>query len=180
MSPTYVKHPWHEVSIGSEAPDKVNAIIEIPKGSRAKYELDKDSGLLKLDRVLYSSVYYPANYGFIPRTLGEDRDPLDILVLSQINFEPLCLVKADVIGVMRMMDSGEADDKIIAVAADDISVSRMTSVDDLDEYFTRELKRFFEDYKKLENKEVVVDELQGREVAIGILEESIIRYKNRF
>ena len=112
-------NPWHHVSAGNNLPDFVNGIIEIPKGTRAKYELDKDSGLLKLDRVLYSSVYYPANYGFIPQTYCEDHDPLDILILSQIDIVPLCIVPAKVIGVMRMLDNGEADDKIIAVAAGD-------------------------------------------------------------
>lgn len=175
-----MKHPWHKVSVGEQAPEVVNAIIEIPKGSRAKYELDKETGLLRLDRVLYSSVYYPANYGFIPKTLGEDHDPLDILVLSQVNFETLCLVDAKVIGVMRMMDSGEADDKIIAVAATDISVNKMHDVDDLDEYFVRELSRFFEDYKKLENKTVSVEGFQHREIAMDIIEDCIKRYDEKF
>ncbi|MGB5024377.1 MAG: inorganic diphosphatase, partial [Saprospiraceae bacterium] len=116
-------NPWHDVSPGEQTPEFVNGIIEIPKGTRAKYEIDKVSGLLKLDRVLYSSVYYPANYGFIPRTLCEDKDPLDILVLSQLEFVPLCLVSAKVIGVMRMSDQGDADDKIIAVCAGDPSVN---------------------------------------------------------
>src|SRR5947209_1814491 len=122
-------NPWHDVQIGDGTPDIVRAIIEIPRGSRAKYELDKESGLLKLDRVLYSSVHYPANYGFIPRTLGDDHDPLDILVLSQIEIQPLCIVLAKVIGVMRMVDSGEGDDKVLAVAADDISVNYIDSIE---------------------------------------------------
>src|ERR1051325_4283238 len=111
-------NPWHNVEIGSSAPDIGNSIIEIAKGSKAKYDLDKATGMLRLDRLLYSSVYYPANYGFIPRTLGDDHDPLDILVMSQIEIEPLCIVRAQVIGVMRMIDQGEGDDKILAVAAD--------------------------------------------------------------
>jgi inorganic pyrophosphatase len=110
----------------NDCPHIVQAIIEIPSGSRAKYELDKDSGLLRLDRVLYSSVHYPANYGFIPQTLGEDHDPLDILVISRVEVQPLCIVRAKVLGVMRMVDSGEGDDKIIAVAADDVSVNPST------------------------------------------------------
>src|SRR5689334_13245376 len=113
-------NPWHSVSVGKKAPETVNGIIEIPKGSRAKYELDKESGLLKLDRVLYSSVFYPANYGFIPQTYCDDNDPLDILILSQVEIVPLCIVPARVVGVMRMIDGGEADDKIIAVAAGDV------------------------------------------------------------
>src|SRR6185369_13118754 len=136
------------------------AIIEIPRGSKAKYELDKATGMLRLDRVLYSSVYYPANYGFIPRTLGDDHDPLDILVISQIEIEPLCIVRAQVIGVMRMIDSGEGDDKIIAVAADDKSVSHIQDVAQVPEHFHSELRHFFEEYKRLENKTVLVEELQ--------------------
>jgi inorganic pyrophosphatase len=103
-------NPWHDIEIGKNSPHIVNAIVEIPKGSRAKYELDKETGLLKLDRVLYSSVYYPANYGFIPQTYCDDGDPLDVLVLSMIDIQPLCIVRAKIIGVMRMLDSGEADD----------------------------------------------------------------------
>ncbi len=118
-------HPWHDVSIGEHYPDKVKGIIEIPKNCRAKYELDKESGMLLLDRVLYSSINYPANYGFIPQTFCDDGDPLDILVVSQIDIVPMCLVEATVLGVMRMLDGGEMDDKIIAVASNDISVNHM-------------------------------------------------------
>src|SRR5215469_4174096 len=109
------QHPWHQVSPGENVPAVVNAIIEIPKGSRAKYEIDKDSGLIKLDRVIYSSMFYPLNYGFIPQTLGEDHDPLDVVVLTQVTVVPVCLIPCKVIGVMQMIDHGEADDKIIAV-----------------------------------------------------------------
>lgn len=109
-------NPWHDVSPGDNLPVTVNAIIEIPKNTRAKYELDKESGLLKMDRVIYSSMYYPHNYGFIPKTYCDDNDPLDILVISQIPIVSMCIVEAKIIGVMRMVDQGEADDKIIAVA----------------------------------------------------------------
>lgn len=173
-------NPWHGVSTGDNAPDVVNSIIEIPKGSKAKYELDKTSGLLKLDRVLYSSVYYPANYGFIPRTLGEDHDPLDILVLSQVELEPLCLVRAKVIGVMRMIDSGDADDKVIAVAADDVSVSHIDNVNSLPDYLHREVKHFFEQYTRLENKTVTVDEFQDNTVAFSIIKKAIDDYTAAF
>jgi inorganic pyrophosphatase len=105
-----VQHPWHEVSIGTNPPEVVNAIIEIPRGSKAKYEIDKESGLIKLDRVIYASMYYPLNYGFIPQTLGEDHDPLDIVVLTQVEVVPRCLISSKVVGVMRMIDRGEADD----------------------------------------------------------------------
>ncbi|HRH67233.1 MAG TPA: inorganic diphosphatase [Bacteroidia bacterium] len=173
-------NPWHDVSPGKEVPEFVNAIIEIPKGSRAKYEIDKESGLLKLDRVLFSSFYYPANYGFIPQSYGDDHDPLDILVLSQIDFVPRCLVKAKVIGVMRMVDSGEGDDKIIAVAANDVSVNYIESVRDLPSHFVQELRQFFEEYKKLEKKTVVVDEFQDTAVALQIIRASLDHYQTTF
>lgn len=173
-------NPWHDVSPGANAPDVVNGIIEIPKNTRAKYELDKESGLLKLDRVLYSSMYYPANYGFIPQTYCDDNDPLDILVLSQITMETLCIVDAKVIGVMRMLDGNEMDDKIIAVAANDMSVNHINDVSELPEHFFRELRNFFEDYKKLENKTVVVEEFQNRELARQIIRQSIIDYQKKF
>lgn len=175
-----VKHPWHEVSIGEHPPELVNTIIEIPKGSRAKYEIDKDSGLIKLDRVIYASMYFPLNYGFIPQTLGEDLDPLDIVVLTQVTVVPLCLIPAKVIGVMRMVDRGQADDKIIAVATQDASVSHINRVEELPEYFKVELKHFFENYKSLENKKVVVDEFQSREKAIQVIEEAVSFYKKEF
>lgn len=168
-------HPWHTVSSGSEAPQYVNAIIEIPEGSKAKYELDKDTGLLKLDRVLYSSMHYPANYGFIPQTYCDDKDPLDILVLCSLSIQPMCLVEAQVIGVMHMQDNNESDDKIIAVARHDMSVNHITDITELGPHTMREIRNFFEDYKKLEKKEVVVEDLRGREAAL-----EIIRVSQRF
>jgi inorganic pyrophosphatase len=173
-------NPWHAVEFGEGAPIIVNSIIEIPAGSRAKYELDKTSGLLKLDRVLYSSVYYPHNYGFIPRTLAEDDDPLDILVLSRINVVPLCIVSAKVIGVMRMIDGGRPDDKIIAVAEHDISVKYYNDIKELKDYYRLEMRAFFEDYKRLENKEVRVEDFQNREIALKIVIESIERYRDKY
>ncbi len=173
-------NPWHHVSVGEDIPDHVNAIIEIPKGSRAKYELDKESGIVKLDRVLYSAVYYPANYGFIPQTYGEDHDPLDILVLSQVDVVPMCLVRAKVIGVMRMIDNGEGDDKIIAVADGDPSVAHFNDISELPPHLISEMKSFFEDYKKLEHKEVQVEDFQNKETAREIIFESIESYKRTF
>lgn len=173
-------NPWHDVTFGDNAPEIVNGIIEIPKGNRAKYELDKDSGMLKLDRVLFSSVYYPANYGFIPRTYCDDNDPLDILVICQIDIVPMCIVSAKVIGVMRMVDGGEADDKIIAVAQGDPSVNHINDIAELPQHFISELKSFFEDYKKLEHKEVVVEEFQNRETACKIVEKAIADYYDKF
>lgn len=173
-------NPWHTVNIGDNCPEEVNAIIEIPRGSRAKYELDKESGLLIMDRVLYSSVYYPANYGFIPKTYCDDKDPLDILVLSQIEVIPRCIVPARVIGVMRMLDNGEADDKIIAVANNDMSVNHFKDISELPEHFLKEMRSFFEDYKKLENKEVIVEDFQNRDVAMEIIKQSVIDYIMKF
>ncbi len=173
-------NPWHQVAIGQEKPAVLNSIIEIPKNSRAKYELDKETGMLMLDRVLYSSVFYPANYGFIPQTLGEDNDPLDILVLSQIEIQPLCIVRAKIIGVMRMIDNNEGDDKIIAVAADDVSVNHIDDIEQLPSYFHSELKHFFEGYKTLENKTVLVEDFQNKDVAMQIVEKAINDYKAKY
>jgi inorganic pyrophosphatase len=162
-------HPWHDIDLSTEASDTFNAIIEIPKNSRAKYELDKVSGLLRMDRVLYSAMYYPTNYGFIPQTLSEDGDPLDILVFSQIAVEPLCIVEATIIGAFKMLDEGKADDKIIAVAKNDMSVNHVKDASQLAEHYHREIKNFFEEYKKLENKKVLVNELLGKEEALKII-----------
>lgn len=170
-------HPWHDISPGDKLPEIVNGIIEIPKGSREKYEVDKASGLLKLDRVLHSSVHYPANYGFIPQSYCDDKDPLDILILSQIDIVPMCIVPAKVIGVMRMVDSGESDDKILAVAAGDPSVNHINDITELPSHFISELHNFFESYKKLENKTVLVEEFLDKKTAIKIIEESFKMYE---
>ena len=177
---TQMKHPWHDINPGENIPEFVTGIIEIPKNTRAKYELDKKSGMLKLDRVLYSSMYYPYNYGFIPRTYCDDKDPLDILVLSQINVVPMCLVPSKVIGVMHMLDQGEADDKIIAVAENDMSVIHYEDVSELPDHFFREIKNFFEDYKKLEHKTSVVEEFGGKDDAMKIVNKAISDYKIHF
>jgi inorganic pyrophosphatase len=177
---TQKMNPWHDVSHGDNAPEVVTGIIEIPKNTRAKYELDKETGMLILDRVIYSSMYYPTNYGFIPQTYCDDNDPLDILVLSQIAIVPMCLVESKVIGVMQMMDGGEMDDKIIAVAKNDMSVSHFNDVSELPDSWKAEMRNFFEYYKKLENKTVAVEDFQGREKAMEIVNQSIIDYKNKF
>lgn len=175
-----VLHPWHSVGTGDQAPRLVNAVIEISQGSRAKYEIDKPSGLLRLDRVIYSSFYYPTNYGFIPQTYGDDKDPLDILVLSSLSIQPLCLVTAKVIGVMQMVDQGDADDKIIAVAAHDPSFNYINNIEELPKHFFEELRHFFEEYKRLENKAVVVEEFQDKATAIGIIQQAMSYYKEHF
>jgi inorganic pyrophosphatase len=175
-----VSHPWHGVHYGDNAPRIVNAVIEIPQGSRAKYEIDKESGLLRLDRIIYSSFYYPCNYGFIPQTYGGDRDPLDILVITSQPVQAMCLMEAKVVGVMQMIDSGDADDKIIAVAANDPSVKHYNNMEELPKHFFDELRHFFEEYKKLENKTVVVEELGDKHTALQIVQDGIKLYKETF
>jgi len=175
-----VLHPWHGVSYGENAPRIVNAIIEIPQGSRCKYEIDKPTGLLKLDRVIYSSFYYPCNYGFIPQTYGDDKDPLDILVITTLPVVPLTLMEAKVIGVMQMIDGGDADDKIIAVAANDPGVNYYNNIEQLPKHFFDELRHFFEEYKKLENKTVVVEEFADKSKALKVVEDAIELYKTNF
>lgn len=175
-----VLHPWHGAHYGDKAPEKVNVLIEIPQGSRSKYEIDKNTGLLKLDRVIYSSFIYPVNYGFIPQTLGQDDDPLDILVICSQSIHPLCLVEATVIGNMQMIDQGQLDDKIIAVASNDPSVNHITDIEDLPEHFFNELKHYFQEYKVLENKVVEIDNFQSRTDAYRIINEAISYYKEKF
>ncbi len=175
-----MSHPWHDVAPGEDIPKIVTALIEIPQGSKGKYEVDKPSGLIKLDRVLYSSVHYPANYGFIPQTYAGDNDPLDILVISQIEIPQLCLVDAKVIGVMRMKDKDEVDDKIIAVAKNDIAVNYINSLEELPPHTMVEIKRFFEDYKILEHRKIEIEEFFGKEKAYEIILESIEFYKKKF
>ncbi|MFD2968390.1 inorganic diphosphatase [Sphingobacterium bambusae] len=173
-------HPWHQIAPGSDLPNSVNAIIEITNGSKGKYELDKDTGLLLLDRVLSSSVVYPANYGFIPQTYCDDKDPLDILVICSVDILPLTLVEAKVIGVMNMVDGGEQDDKIIAVAKNDPIYNYITDIEQLAPHVMKEIVQFFESYKALEKKSVQVEGLHGRERAQEILLESIALYKKEF
>ena len=175
-----VNHPWHGAHYGEKAPRVVNGLIEIPQGSRAKYEVDKATGLLRLDRVIYSSFHYPVNYGFIPQTLGQDGDPLDILVLCSQPIQSLCLVEATVIGNMQMIDSGQVDDKIIAVAAKDPSVNHYKEMGALPQHFLLELRNFFEQYKVLENKKVEIDNFQDRDTACKIIEEAIDSYRESF
>ncbi|WP_157576831.1 inorganic diphosphatase [Asinibacterium sp. OR53] len=177
---TQVQHPWHGVPPGDHAPRIINAIIEIPQGSRCKYEIDKETGLLKLDRVIFSSFHYPINYGFIPQSYGGDKDPLDILVITSLPVQPLTLMEAKVIGVMQMIDGGDADDKIIAVANTDPGVNHYNNIEELPKHFFDELRHFFEEYKKLENKTVVVEDFGDKAKALLIVEESISFYKETF
>lgn len=173
-------HPWHGATFGTKAPQIVNGVIEIPQGTKAKYEVDKPTGLLRLDRVIYSSFHYPINYGFIPQTLGYDGDPLDILVMCSESIQPLCLVEATVIGNMQMIDNGEVDDKIIAVASSDPAVNHIKSMDDIPPYFIAVLKNFFEQYKVLQNKIVEIDDFQSKEKAYKVIDDAITMYKTKF
>ena len=171
-------HAWHDVYVDDHLVGKAfPVVIEVPMGSKNKYELDKETGLLRLDRVLYSAVHYPANYGFIPRTYCEDGDPLDALVLGQEPVTPLTLLDARAIGVMRMRDEKGLDDKIIAVHLDDPAYAEYTHIRELPRHVVLELRRFFEDYKLLENKKVVVEEMAGPHEAMKALRAGVEGYK---
>ena len=173
-------NPWHDLSLGDRVPDHFPAVIEVPKGSKNKYELDKASGMIRVDRVLFSSIHYPANYGFIPRTYCEDDDPLDVLVLGQEAVVPLTIMLAKPIGVMKMRDDGEADDKIIAVHANDPEFSHYNSISELPPHRIAELRNFFENYTVLERREVVVDHFLDVSDAKRVLLEAIAFYNKEF
>ncbi|HWO21055.1 MAG TPA: inorganic diphosphatase [Kofleriaceae bacterium] len=171
-------HPLHDIEVPPDIAAFVPALIEIPRGSHLKYEVDKPTGLLRLDRVLYSAVFYPANYGFIPRTHADDGDPLDILVLMQEPVEPLSIVRARPLGGLRMVDNG-GDDKIISVCVDDPAYAHYDSVQALPPHVLRELDRFFRDYKILEGKQdaVEVGDMYGREHALEVIAASRAAYE---
>lgn len=169
-------HPWHDVSIGDAAPILVSAVIEVPKGSKVKYELDKETGLIRVDRVLFSSVCFPANYGFIPRTYCDDKSPLEILVLGQEPITPLAILIAKPIGVMKMIDQGQADDKIVAVHAHDPEYGRYEAISALPPHTLLELRRFFENYKSLESSTVIIEEFQSKPKAFGVIQEAMRIY----
>jgi|SRR3984893_4943441 inorganic pyrophosphatase len=173
-------HPWHDLSPGDQVPREFNAVIEIPLGSNLKYELDKDSGLIRMDRVLYSAVYYPANYGFIPRTLADDHDPLDVLVLCQEAVVPLTIMHARAIGLMTMIDSGDKDHKVIAVATADPEYNSYREVRELPPHKMATVRRFFQDYKKLEGKKVEVDKILPSARALPIIKKSLVRYLEEY
>ena len=173
-------HPWHDVELGSQVDEHFRAVIEIPKGSKLKYELDKRTGLLWLDRVLYSAVHYPANYGFLPQTFCPDDDPLDVLVLGQEPVLPLCILRARAIGVLTMSDDKGQDDKIIAVHVDDPEYADYRDIAQLPSHRLRELERFFLDYKVLENKRVNVEHMRGRPDALQVIGDAVQLYRTTF
>lgn len=171
---------WHDIDPSLITPDEFIALIEIPKGSKCKYELDKQTGLLKLDRVLYTSTHYPANYGFIPRTYADDGDPLDVLIIGAEPIYPMTLIKVYPIGVMRMIDCGRLDDKIIAIPVSDPNYNHITDIDGLPSHIFDEIMHFFTVYKQLENKQTAVRELFGPLEAKKIILESIDNYNKEF
>ena len=173
-------NPWHDVELGENSPEIVNAIIEIPKDSTLKYELDKKTGMLKLDRMLYSSVHYPGDYGFLPRTLWHDGDPIDILILTNRPVMPLTIVSARIIGVLKMIDGKEEDDKLIGVYDTDPRFKEFQSMKDIPKHTITEIRHFFESYKHLQGKECKILEMLDKEEAIKKIEESIEIYNKKF
>jgi inorganic pyrophosphatase len=172
-------HPWHDLTPGDQLPREFNAVIEIPLGSNVKYELDKSSGLIRMDRILYSAAFYPANYGFIPRTLAEDHDPLDVLVLCQQPVVPLTVMHARAIGLMTMIDSGDKDHKVISVATADPEYNSYREASELPPHKMQMVRRFFQDYKQLEGKAVEVDDILPADAAYPIIREAHALYEQK-
>ena len=170
-----MSHPWHDVPIGDDVPDEINIVVEISKGSKVKYELDKDTGLLEVDRVLYSSVVYPENYGFIPQTLADDDDPLDAIVLMQEPIQPMSLLEVRPIGLLPMVDEGENDENILCVHVEDPQYEAFTHVNELPEHRLNEIKQFFRGYKTLGGKGVGGGEISGPGAAVGYIRLAIGR-----
>ena len=171
---------WHDISPKRINKDDFICVIEITKGSKKKYELDKDTGLLMLDRILYTSTHYPANYGFIPRTYGDDNDPLDVLLICAEPIEPMTLVRAYPIGVISMIDNGRYDEKIIAIPFNDPTYNHYTNIDQLPSHLFDEMRHFFTVYKNLENKTTAVNEVSDRDVALKVIESAIDNYIENF
>ena len=171
---------WHDISPKRISPEDFVCVVEIPKGSKNKYELDKETGLIILDRILYTSTHYPANYGFIPRTLGDDGDPLDVLLLCSEPLEPLTLCRAYPLGVISMIDNGHNDEKIIAIPFNDPNYNIYTNIDQLPKHIFDEMRHFFSVYKTLENKETAVDEVSERSIAVKIVSDAIDNYIEQY
>lgn len=167
---------WHDIASSRVNPQDFYGVIEIPKGCKVKYELDKETGMLLMDRILYTSTHYPANYGFIPRSLGDDGDPLDVLLLCSEPLEPLTLCRAYPIGVISMIDNGRNDEKIIAIPFNDPNYNIYTNIDQLPKHIFDEMRHFFSVYKTLENKETAVNEVSERSVAVKVISEAIDNY----
>ena len=171
---------WHDISPKRINPEDFVCVVEISKGSKKKYELDKETGYIMLDRILYTSTHYPANYGFIPRTYGDDQDPLDVLLLCSESLEPLSLVRAYPIGVISMIDNGRNDEKIIAIPFSDPTYNHYTNIDQLPAHIFDEMRHFFRVYKNLENKETAVNEVADRDTAVQVIEAAINSYVDNF
>lgn len=171
---------WHSIDEKRITSTDFTAVVEISKGSNMKYELDKETGLLSLDRVLFTATYYPMNYGFIPRTYADDNDPLDVLILCSAPIMPMTLVRCYPIGVMAMTDGGQGDEKIIAIPCGDPTYKNYTDVSELPEHIFKELKHFFSVYKQLEGKDTEVDDIGGSEDAVKVIEKAIENYKDKF
>lgn len=171
---------WHDISPKRIHAEDFMCVIEIPKGSKKKYELDKETGCLMLDRILHTSTHYPANYGFIPRTYGDDNDPLDVLLICSEQIEPMTLVRAYPIGVISMIDSGRKDDKIIAVPFSDPYYNMYHDIGELPDHVYEEMQHFFSVYKSLENKDTAVNEVSNREDAVRIIDDAIEHYVENF
>jgi inorganic pyrophosphatase len=174
-----MSHPWHDIDVGSDAPDVFESIIEIPQGGKVKYELDKESGMLRVDRMLHSSVVYPANYGFIPRSYADDGDPLDVLVLAQEAVDPLSILRARPIGMMSMLDENEKDAKVICIHTHDPAFNDYCHIKELPNHRLRELRRFFQDYKALEEKTVQVQDFSGPDRAKDVVGNALERYGDK-
>ena len=171
-------NPWHDVATGEHPEREFHCVIEVPYGSKCKYELDKSTGLLRLDRVLYSAMHYPANYGFLPRTYCGDGDPLDVLILCQEAVVPLCIMRGRPIGVITMTDDAGRDDKLIAVAVDDPEFSGVEDIKQLPPHSFREIKQFLKDYKSLEGKRADVGPLKGHADALKVIRDAVELYRN--
>jgi len=175
-----MKNIWHDMPENRINPDDFICVIEISKGSKKKYELDKETGFIILDRILHTSTHYPANYGFIPLTYGDDNDPLDVLLLSTEKLDPLTLVRAFPIGVISMIDSDQSDEKIIAIPFNDPTYNSYKDISNLPKHIFDEMCHFFEVYKTLENKQTAVNEVSGREEAIKIIKNAMENYNLKF
>ena len=171
---------WHDISPKRILPEDFIAVVEIEKGSKKKYELDKETGMIILDRILYTSTHYPANYGFIPRTYGDDMDPLDVLIVSSVTIESMTLVRCYPIGMISMIDSGRFDEKIIAIPFNDPTYNGYTDIDQLPKHIFQEMSHFFQVYKALEHKETAVDEVSNRQTAVDTIKRSIDSYVENF